>query len=100
MCRPWPATPGGGPNLQAAGLDHPRCLGVAALTDVSEINLKIAITAKLLHPGIRVLCRSDSHEVEANMTSFGTNHIYDLFDTFAQQITVAIETPAVALLRY
>ena len=87
-------------NLVAAGLEHPRCLGVVALTDVNETNLKIAIAAKLLRPGIRVVCRADSHEVEANMASFGTDHIYDPFDTFALDMAVAIEAPCVTLLRH
>lgn len=86
-------------HLLAAGLEHRCCLGVVALTDVNETNLKIAIAAKLLRPGIRVVCRSDSHEVEANMASFGTDHIYDPFDTFALHMAIAIEAPCVTLLR-
>ncbi|WP_295443959.1 potassium channel protein [uncultured Thiodictyon sp.] len=86
-------------NLLAAGLDHPRCLGIVALTDVNETNLKIAIAAKLLRPGLRVVCRSDSPEVAADMASFGTDHIYDPFDTFALHMAIAIEAPCLTLLR-
>jgi Trk K+ transport system NAD-binding subunit len=82
-------------NLQAAGLTHPKCLGVVALTDNNETNLKVAIVAKLLRPELRVVCRADSHEVAANMASFGTDHIYDPFDTFALHIAIAIESPQV-----
>ena len=84
--------------LEAAGLKHPRCQGVVALTNVNETNLKIAIAAKLLHPRIKVICRSDSHEVEANMASFGVDHIYDPFDAFALYIAVAIQAPCQTLL--
>ncbi len=88
-----------GPStLDAAGLTHPLCMGVVALTNVNEANLKIAIAAKLLHPEIKVVCRADSHEVEANMASFGTDHIYDPFDTFALYMAVAIEAPCLTLL--
>ncbi|HIE56365.1 MAG TPA: potassium transporter TrkA, partial [Chromatiaceae bacterium] len=69
--------------LEEAGLKHPQCAGVVALTHDNEANLKIAITAKLLNPGITVICRADSHDIEANMASFGTNYIIDPFDTFA-----------------
>ena len=86
-------------NLQAAGLTHPKCQGVVALTDNNETNLKIAIVAKLLRPDLRVVCRADSHEVEANMASFGTDHIYDPFDTFALHMAIAIEAPSVIHLR-
>lgn len=86
-------------NLEAAGLKHPLCRGVVALTNVNEANLKIAIVAKLLHPRIQVICRADSHDVEANMASFGTDHIYDPFDTFALDMAIAIEAPCLNLLR-
>ncbi len=79
--------------LLNAGLQHPLCAGVAALTNVNEANLKIAITAKLLRPEIKVICRADSLAVEANMASFGTDHIYDPFDTFAVYLTTAIQSP-------
>jgi Trk K+ transport system NAD-binding subunit len=84
--------------LEDAGLRHPLCKGVVALTNVNETNLKIAIAAKLLHPEITVICRADSHEVEANMASFGTDHIYDPFDTFALDMAIAIQAPCLTLL--
>ncbi len=85
-------------NLDAAGLQHPLCQGVVALTNVNETNLKIAISAKLMHPQIRVICRSDSHEVQANMASVGTDHIYDPFDTFALDMAIAVQAPCLSLL--
>lgn len=85
-------------NLEAAGLKHPRCAGVVALTNVNDANLKIAIAAKLMHPRIQVVCRSDSHDVEANMASFGTDHIYDPFDIFALYMAIAIQAPCLTLL--
>jgi Trk K+ transport system NAD-binding subunit len=87
-------------NLQAAGLTHPRCLGVVALTDNNETNLKVAIVAKLLRPDIRVVCRADSHEVEANMAALGIDHIYDPFVTFALHMAIAIEAPCVIHLHH
>lgn len=85
-------------TLEAAGLKHPLCRGVVALTNVNEANLKIAIAAKLLHPEVKVICRADSHEIEANMASFGTDHIYDPFDAFAAYIALAIQSPCQTLL--
>ncbi len=85
-------------TLDAAGLRHPLCQGVVALTNVNEANLKISIAAKLLRPRIKVICRADSHEIEANMASFGTDHIYDPFDTFALYIAMAIQAPCLTLL--
>ena len=86
-------------HLLEAGLDHPLCAGVVALTNVNETNLKIAIASKLMHPEVKVICRADSHDVEANMASFGTDHIYDPFDIFALYLATAIEAPCLTLLR-
>lgn len=80
-------------SLDAAGLRHPLCMGVVALTNINEANLKIAIASKLMRPRIEVICRADSHDVEANMASFGTDHIYDPFDTFALDMAIAIQSP-------
>jgi Trk K+ transport system NAD-binding subunit len=85
-------------HLLEAGLKHRLCAGVAALTNLNEVNLKIAITSKLLNPGITVICRADSHDIEANMASFGTDYIIDPFDTFAGHLSVALRTPCLYLL--
>jgi len=85
-------------HLQAAGLVHHACAGVVALTNDNDANLKVAITAKLLHPSISVICRADSHDVEANMASFGTDYIIDPFDTFAAHLTMAMQAPCLYLL--
>lgn len=86
-------------HLQHAGLEHPKCTAVVALTNSNDANLKIAITSKLLHPSIQVICRSDSKEIEANMASFGTDHIIDPYDTFATYLATALETPCLYLLQ-
>jgi voltage-gated potassium channel len=86
-------------HLQEAGLQHRFCAGVVALTDDNEVNLKIAITSKLLNPDIKVICRADSHDVEANMASFGTDHIVDPFDTFGARLAIAFQAPCHYLLR-
>jgi Trk K+ transport system NAD-binding subunit len=86
-------------HLQEAGLQNPVCMAVVALTDDNEVNLKIALTAKLLNPGLKVICRADSHDVEVNMASFGTDYIIDPFDTFAAQLAIAFQAPCLYLLQ-
>lgn len=86
-------------HLREAGLEHPLCAGVVALTNDNKVNLKIAITAKLLHRKVRVICRADSHDIEANMASFGTDYIIDPFDTFATHLSTALNSPGLYLLQ-
>ncbi len=85
--------------LQEAGLQHPRCAGVVAVTNVNETNLMVAIASKLLHPEIQVICRADSRDVEANMASFGTDEIVDPFETFARHLGIALDRPCLYLLQ-
>lgn len=86
-------------HLQEAGLQHSMCQAVVAVTNVNEANLKIAITSKLLHPHIKVICRADSHDVEKNMASFGTDYIIDPYDTFATSLATAFQVPCLYLLQ-
>lgn len=84
--------------LHTAGLEHPQCAGIVALTNNDAINLKVAITAKLLNPGLPALARAETHDAEANIASFGTDHIINPFDTFAGRLALALHAPGMYLL--
>lgn len=84
--------------LQLAGLEHPHCIGVIALTNRDEVNLKVAITAKLLKPGLTAICRADTQDTANNMASFGTEHIINAFNTFAGRLAMALHSPGLYLL--
>jgi len=87
------------PNeLLRAGLEHPLCAGVVALTGDDNINLKIAITAKLLRTRLRVICRAQTHDTQANMESFGTDAVINHFDTFANRLATALHSPHMYLI--
>ncbi len=86
-------------HLMGAGLEHSLCQGVVALTDDNEVNLMIAITSKLLRKDLKVICRADSQDVEANMASFGTDHIINPLDTFALYMATAFQSPGLYLLQ-
>lgn len=79
--------------LQDAGIQHPRCQGVLCLTNDDHVNLYVAIASKLLAPERVVISRVSSREYAANLASFGTDHIIDPFETFADYLASAIVTP-------
>jgi Trk K+ transport system NAD-binding subunit len=79
--------------LQMAGLLHPKCLGVLALTNDDNVNLAIAISTRLLNPGLTVLARAENSMTAANMASFGTHHIINPFERFADYLGLALEAP-------
>jgi Trk K+ transport system NAD-binding subunit len=80
-------------NLLLAGLAHPYCRGVVALSSDDSVNLAVAIAARLLNPDLPALCRAATAEVAANMASFGTEHIIDPFDKFGEYLALAIRAP-------
>ena len=83
--------------LVAAGLRKPQCRGVVALTGQDHVNLTIAIASKLLAPDLPVICRSETHDTQANMASFGTDHIINPFDTFADRFAMMFQSPSMYL---
>lgn len=83
--------------LVAAGLQKPNCKGVIALTGTDNVNLTVAIASKLLAPELPVICRAETHDAAANMASFGTNHIINPFDTFAERFAMMFQSPSMYL---
>ncbi|MCK4710846.1 MAG: NAD-binding protein, partial [Gammaproteobacteria bacterium] len=87
------------PNqLDYAGLSHPLCQGIIAVTNSDNCNLKIAITSKLLHPDVPVICRTEHTDYEENMKSFNTDHTINPYDTFAHGFAMAMKSSALHLL--
>ncbi|MGB0693471.1 MAG: potassium channel family protein [Pseudomonadales bacterium] len=80
-------------NLVLAGIKHPLCKNIVALTNDNAANLRIAITAKVMNPDLKVICRSNAVEIEANMASFGTEHIIDPFEAFSRDLGLATYAP-------
>lgn len=81
-------------TLLLAGLAHPQCAGVAALTGDDHVNIKIALTARLLNPGLPVLCAVRDHASHARMAAAGADHLINPFDTFAERVALSIRTPS------
>ncbi len=79
--------------LDAAGLQHPKCIGVMALTDSDQVNLSISIASKLLCPERMVISRTESDITTANLQSFGTDLVIDPFRTYAQYLSLAAHAP-------
>jgi len=85
-------------QLEHAGIKHPKCKGVIAVTSSDEINLKIALSSKLLHRNVKVVCRSELKEYEENMLSFGTDQVVNPFETFATIFQMVMHSPSLYLI--
>ena len=79
--------------LEIAGLMSPNCQGIIVTTNDDQVNLKIAITSRLLRPELQVLARSETSRVSANMESFGTDFVIDPYAIFAERLFLALSSP-------
>lgn len=87
-----------GAELLAAGLQHPRCVGVVAVTNNDLANLTVAVTSKLAAPGRVVICRAETPEATANMRACGADHIVNPFESFAARLALALKSSALELM--
>lgn len=81
-------------HLGIAGLDHPFCEGVLALTDDDEANLAVTMTAALLRPDLPVIARTTSPAIAERMRAFGTPSVVNPFDCFGDHLRLALNAPA------
>ena len=81
-------------HLAVAGLDHPSCSGVLALTSDDEVNLAVTMAAALLRPDLQVIARTVSPKIEYRMQAFGTPSVVNPFDRFGDHLRLALRAPA------
>jgi Trk K+ transport system NAD-binding subunit len=81
-------------HLAVAGLDHPACEGVLALTNDDEVNLAVVQTAALLRPDLPVITRAVSPETAERMCAFGSPTVVNPFDRFGDHLRIALRAPA------
>ena len=81
-------------DLQVAGLTHPCCEGVLALTDDDEANLAVTMTAALLRPELTVVTRTTSAVVAERMGAFGSPTVINPFDRFGDHLRLALRSPS------
>lgn len=85
-------------TLVSAGLKSPLCLGVVALTNNDNVNLKIALTSHMLNPNLKMISRVETRESAKNIASFGNNTVINPFDTFAGRLAMALHSPGMYIL--
>ncbi len=85
----------GDPGLLAvAGLGHPCCEGVLAITDDDEANLAVTQAAALLRPDLPVITRTVSPTMADRMCVFGNPTVVNPFDRFGDHLRLALRAPA------
>jgi voltage-gated potassium channel len=80
-------------QLAEAGLHHPLCLGVVAVTGDDEVNVDVALAAFLLNPGLRILCQAQQEVAAVKLPSRHGMCVIDPFNTFGVSFALAIHQP-------
>lgn len=81
-------------HLVIAGLGHPSCEAVLALTDDDEANLAVTMTAALLRPDLPMVARTTSPAIAERMRAFGTPSVINPFDAFGDHLRLALHAPS------
>lgn len=92
-----PAIEGNATNpamLGLAGLGHPHCAGVIALTDDSEANLSIVMSVNLLRPELPVYARADDREIAERMRDFDPAGVVNPYDEYGEYLLMALRRPS------
>jgi Trk K+ transport system NAD-binding subunit len=86
-------------HLIEAGLMRPNCRAVVALTGEEELNVKIAIAARLLNPSVQAITEVTDDEFIEILQTFGADaHTIDPFQTYARYLSVAVHSPVIHML--
>jgi Trk K+ transport system NAD-binding subunit len=80
-------------TLVDAGVTHPRCRGVLALTDQNQVNLTVATNVRVLAPRIPVYARSSDDANTRNLRSFDTEVVIDPDRVATHSLVQLIQRP-------
>lgn len=79
--------------LEDAGIHKPECEGLIALTGDDSANQAIAIGARTLAAGLKVVARAKARVAQSNLEAFGGMHVINPFETFATDLALGLDAP-------
>lgn len=80
-------------TLGLAGLDHPDCAAVLAMTGDEEVNLQVVMTCALLRPSLPVIVRASTAKVAQRMASFAPTAVINPYDDYGHFLILAMQKP-------
>ena len=79
--------------LEMAGIKSIYCKAIISLFQNDALNLRIALTSKVLNPNITMAIKSTTKNQTENLEDLGVQVIENPFEIIAEQINMAINTP-------
>ncbi|MBN2722027.1 MAG: NAD-binding protein, partial [Campylobacterales bacterium] len=80
--------------LELAGIKSKYCKGLVSLFENDNLNLKIAITAKILNSKIPLAIKSTTKHMTENLEDLGVEIIENPFEIISQQIQMLLTAPS------
>jgi Trk K+ transport system NAD-binding subunit len=85
--------------LEKAGINSPYCKAVIALFANDELNLRVALTTKLLNPNVKLAVKSTTHSHAEDLLDLGADVVENPFALIAEQIDMALNKPNMKVLQ-
>lgn len=79
--------------LEKAGLNSKHCKAVVSLFTNDNLNLRVALTAKLLNNNVRLAIKSTTHSHSEDLRDLGVEIVENPFEIITEQIEMAIRNP-------
>ncbi|WP_245391420.1 NAD-binding protein [Sulfurospirillum barnesii] len=76
-----------------AGIKSPYCKAIVSLFENDALNLRIALTSKVLNPNITMAIKSTTKNQTENLMDIGVQIIENPFDIIAEHMHMAINNP-------
>ena len=85
--------------LEKAGIKSPYCKAVIALFANDELNLRVALTTKLLNPNVKLAVKSTTHSHAADLIDLGVDVVENPFEIISELIDMALNKPNMKVLQ-
>ncbi len=96
---PWLcAAPGTVRALKLAGVLHPCCRGVVAVSTADAEVIRVALAAKLLNPRLSVMARAEHAATAADLAAAGVDHLIDPYEVFGEHLAMTLRAPSLHML--
>ncbi|HEX5711312.1 MAG TPA: NAD-binding protein [Sulfuricurvum sp.] len=79
--------------LKSSGILSPNCKFIVTLFDDDQLNLKVAVRARILNEDLQIVSHSNVRHGSENLRNIGVNHVTDVFEIIAKRIDFALRSP-------
>jgi len=85
--------------LEKAGIKSKYCKAVIALFENDELNLRVALTTKLLNPNVKLAVKSTTHTHAEDLKDLGVEVVENPFEIIAELIHMALTNSDMRILQ-